>query len=392
MKINVPENAEKIIKVLEDAGYHADIVGGCVRDSILGRIPGDYDITTDALPETVRSCFAKTVDTGMKHGTVTVIEGGEPYEVTTYRIDGEYKDNRHPVSVSFTENLEEDLARRDFTVNAMAYNPERGLTDPYGGLSDISKRIIRAVGNPEKRFGEDALRILRAIRFSSVLNFDIEEKTSMAAKTMAPRLSDVSSERIYTEWKKLLGGERAYEVVNEYKSVISVFLPELDSAEITDKNIFDGLDAEERQLLLFALSDGREGFLKAAKRLKVDNKTRDTGAAVLANLTLLDRPSDVELRKFLLGKEDRVAMICARLCCRMGLCDKDTAERVGALILADVPRRINQLAVGGAEMKSIGLSGEKIGLVLEKLLFAVAALLVENERDNLISFAQKLAL
>ena len=195
MKISIPKGAQRIITVLENREYHADIVGGCVRDSVLGRAPDDYDITTDALPDEVRAIFEKTVDTGIRHGTVTVIEDGTPYEVTTYRIDGEYKDNRHPVSVSFTKNLKEDLARRDFTVNAMAYNAERGLYDPYGGMEDIASKTVRAVGDAEKRFDEDALRILRAVRFSSVLGFDIEEKTAAAVKDKALNLSDVS--RLY---------------------------------------------------------------------------------------------------------------------------------------------------------------------------------------------------
>lgn len=388
MEINIPKGAQKIITVLENNGYRADIVGGCVRDSILGREPGDYDITTDALPEKVRALFSKTVDTGIKHGTVAVIEEGEVYEVTTYRIDGEYKDNRHPVSVCFTENLKEDLARRDFTVNAMAYNSRSGLYDPYSGLTDLYAGVIRAVGDAQKRFEEDALRILRAIRFSSVLDFDIEKRTADALRRSAERLRDVSRERILVEWKKLLGGARAYDVISEYLSVICVFLPELKNLKMPKKSDFDSLCAQERQLLLFALSSGRDGFLSSAEELKMDNKMKKTGVSVLENLTLRQRPSEVELRLFLVGKDDNVSLMASRLCCRLGLCEADTCERVERLIEADSVRRLNQLAVGGKEMGDIGLSGEKISKMLRMLLLAVARGEIKNTKEELLRFSQ----
>ena len=389
MEINMPEGAQKIIAVLENNGYRADIVGGCVRDSILGRNPGDYDITTDALPEKVRALFSKTVDTGIKHGTVTVIEDGQSYEVTTYRIDGEYRDNRHPVSVSFTENLKEDLARRDFTVNAMAYSSRRGLYDPYHGLTDLYAGVIRAVGDAQKRFDEDALRILRAIRFSSVLDFDIEEKTSAALRRSAIRLRDVSRERIFVEWKKLLGGVRAYDVISEYLSVICVFLPALENLKMPKKSDFDSLCAQERQLLLFALSSGRDGFLSSAQELKMDNKMKKTGAAVLESLTLRRRPSESELRLFLVGKDDNVSLMASKLCCRLGLCEEDTYERVVKLIETDSVRRLNQLNVGGNEISAIGLSGEKIAKMLQMLLGAAAKGEIKNTKEELLKFAQK---
>lgn len=388
MEINIPKGAQKIITVLENNGYRADIVGGCVRDSILGREPGDYDITTDALPEKVRALFSKTVDTGIKHGTVAVIEEGEVYEVTTYRIDGEYKDNRHPVSVCFTENLKEDLARRDFTVNAMAYNSRSGLYDPYSGLTDLYAGVIRAVGDAQKRFEEDALRILRAIRFSSVLDFDIEKRTADALRRSAERLRDVSRERILVEWKKLLGGARAYDVISEYLSVICVFLPELKNLKMPKKSDFDSLCAQERQLLLFALSSGRDGFLSSAEELKMDNKMKKTGVSVLESLTLRQRPSEVELRLFLVGKDDNVSLMASRLCCRLGLCESDTCERVERLIEADSVRRLNQLAVGGKEMGDIGLSGEKISKMLRMLLLAVARGEIKNTKEELLRFSQ----
>ena len=188
MILEIPKNAETILHILEKAGYEAYVVGGCVRDSILGRSPDDWDITTSAKPEQVKALFHRTVDTGLQHGTVTVLMEKEGYEVTTYRVDGEYEDGRHPKEVTFTASLEEDLKRRDFTINAMAYNPSSGLVDLFGGLEDIERKIIRCVGDPLERFTEDALRIMRAVRFSAQLGFAIEEETRKALKVLAPNL------------------------------------------------------------------------------------------------------------------------------------------------------------------------------------------------------------
>ena len=204
MEIRMPENAKKVIETLEAAGYEAYIVGGCVRDSILGREPGDWDITTAARPEQVKALFRRTIDTGIKHGTVTVMFGKEAYEVTTYRVDGEYSDHRRPDSVEFTANLEEDLKRRDFTINAMAYSPSAGVIDLFGGMDDLDNKVIKAVGDPLARFDEDALRILRAIRFAGQLDFTIERDTRKAMILRAQFLQDISAERIRVELDKLL--------------------------------------------------------------------------------------------------------------------------------------------------------------------------------------------
>ena len=204
MTINIPQKAEQILHILNEAGYEAYVVGGCVRDSILDRVPGDWDITTSALPEQVKELFHRTVDTGIQHGTVTVMMGKEGFEVTTYRVDGEYHDGRHPDAVTFTRSLEEDLKRRDFTINAMAYHPEHGLVDLFGGMEDINRKIIRCVGDPVERFTEDALRMLRAVRFSAQLGFTVEENTKAALARMSGNLEHVSAERIQTELVKLL--------------------------------------------------------------------------------------------------------------------------------------------------------------------------------------------
>ena len=227
--IRIPKDAAEIIEKLEQAGYEAYVVGGCVRDSILGREPGDWDITTSASPEQVKAIFPRTIDTGIEHGTVTVMEHHVGYEVTTYRVDGRYEDGRHPSSVTFTRNLDEDLLRRDFTINAMAYNPRSGLVDRYDGMGDLKRGCIRCVGVPEERFGEDALRILRALRFASQLGFTIEEQTLAAMRKLAPKLEAVSAERVRVELVKMLGGMHPELLVTAYETgVTKIILPEWD--------------------------------------------------------------------------------------------------------------------------------------------------------------------
>ena len=196
MQIQIPRQVEQIIRTLNENGYEAYAVGGCVRDTLLGREPEDWDITTSARPEQVKALFRRTIDTGIQHGTVTVMLNRTGYEVTTYRIDGEYEDGRHPKQVEFTANLLEDLRRRDFTINAMAYSHETGIVDAFGGVEDLERRVIRCVGDAMERFTEDALRILRAIRFSAQLDFVIEEETQKAISVIAPNLAKVSRERV----------------------------------------------------------------------------------------------------------------------------------------------------------------------------------------------------
>ena len=237
MELRIPEKAEIILHTLEEAGYEAYVVGGCVRDSILGRSPDDWDITTSAKPEEVKALFRRTVDTGLVHGTVTVMLDKEGFEVTTYRVDGEYEDGRHPKEVSFTASLEEDLKRRDFTINAMAYNPKRGLVDLFGGVQDMENRIIRCVGNPLERFTEDALRILRAVRFSAQLGFSIEGETLKVISVLAPNLKYVSAERIQVELLKLLVSPHPDYLRTAYEAGITKeILPEFDRCMETEQN------------------------------------------------------------------------------------------------------------------------------------------------------------
>lgn len=233
MTINIPQKAAAILDRLHEAGHEAYVVGGCVRDSILGTEPDDWDITTSASPEEVKQVFSRTIDTGIEHGTVTVRMGGENFEVTTYRIDGRYEDHRHPDTVRFTRSLEEDLKRRDFTVNAMAYNEQDGLVDLFDGMGDLTRRTVRCVGDPCERFDEDALRVLRAVRFCAKLGFSLDPGTREAAKQYAPSLRFVSAERIRTELEKLIVSPHPEDIEMAYEcGITAVVLPEFD-AEMT---------------------------------------------------------------------------------------------------------------------------------------------------------------
>lgn len=224
VQMRIPPQVEKIIRILQKHGYEAYAVGGCVRDTLLGRVPGDWDITTSALPEQVKALFYRTIDTGIEHGTVTVMMEHVGYEVTTYRIDGEYEDCRHPKQVEFTSNLLEDLKRRDFTINAMAYSQRTGIVDAFDGMGDLEKRIIRCVGDATERFTEDALRILRAIRFSAQLNFLIEEKTWNVIFEIAPNIAKVSKERIQVELTKTLLSDNPERIGQVFETGISRYI------------------------------------------------------------------------------------------------------------------------------------------------------------------------
>lgn len=237
MIINLPKDVKLITETLADAGFESYAVGGCVRDSLLGRTPNDWDITTSARPEDVKRIFRRTVDTGIKHGTVTVLLGSEGYEVTTYRIDGEYLDGRHPENVEFTSSLKEDLRRRDFTINAMAYNDRDGLVDVFGGIEDLNNKTIRCVGNPSERFSEDALRLLRAIRFAAQLGYSIEPATYDAIKELAPTLAKVSAERIQAELVKILTSPHPELIKTAYETGLTkTFIPELDKCFECEQN------------------------------------------------------------------------------------------------------------------------------------------------------------
>ena len=273
--IEIPKPAEEIIETLNSHGFEAYAVGGCVRDSLLGKKPQDWDITTSAKPQEIKTVFGRTIDTGIAHGTVTIMRGKEGYEVTTYRIDGEYEDGRHPKDVTYTSNLEEDLKRRDFTINAMAYHPKTGLIDIFEGIQDLENKIIRCVGNPMDRFTEDALRILRAVRFSAQLGFTIESQTREAIKTIAPNLIHISKERIQMELTKLLLSNHPNYVKMVFEYGIASYISKTFAC-IDPKQIAIGNDLPSIRHLRWAAllkhQDAKEAKT-ILKELKMDNDT-----------------------------------------------------------------------------------------------------------------------
>lgn len=237
MTLEIPADVGYIIHKLQEAGFEAYAVGGCVRDALLCRTPADWDITTSAMPEEVKKLFSHTFDTGIEHGTVTVLINRVGYEVTTYRIDGKYSDHRHPESVTFTRSLEEDLKRRDFTINAMAYNEREGLVDLYNGRQDLSEKKIRAVGDPKARFSEDALRMMRAVRFAAQLDFTVEADTADAIRELADEIRMISAERIQTELVKLVTSDHPERMIDLYRMGLTArFMPEFDRAMETEQN------------------------------------------------------------------------------------------------------------------------------------------------------------
>lgn len=320
MRIQIPEKANRIISVLTEAGFEAYVVGGCVRDAILGRTAADWDITTNALPSQVKALFPRTVDTGLQHGTVTVMQGKEGFEVTTYRIDGEYLDGRHPDRVIFTPSLLEDLKRRDFTVNAMAYNEKDGLVDAFDGLGDLKRRQIRCVGDPKERFTEDALRILRAARFSAQLGFEIEEKTKAALSEFAQSLSRVSAERIQAELVKLLVSPHpeVFRVLWE-TGISAVVLPEFDACmETPQKNPHHCRSVGEHTL--YALP-----FVEPEKVLRLAVLLHDIGKP-------LTRTTDEEGVDHFYGHAQKGAEMANQILRRLKF-DNDTRKKAVKLVL-----------------------------------------------------------
>lgn len=386
----LPERVRFIIDRLEAKGHVASVVGGCVRDFLLSRPVNDYDLTTSATPTQIKAAFSdfNTVDTGIKHGTVTVVIDKRCYEITTYRTDGDYKDNRHPETVNFTSSLEEDLARRDFTVNAIAYNPTVGYTDPFGGMADLEGRLIRAVGDPEKRFDEDGLRIMRAIRFSSVLGFSIEEDTARAIHGKRELLRNIARERLNVEWRKLMSGEGAYEILSEYSDVIAVFLPELENLVLPDREAFLGADTTARMLSLFYLScrDSESSYESAMRELRSDNSTRVGGVGVLRAVKSLSLSSlrDALISLSVHGAEATLGAL--RLLKLLGKTGQDEEKMLDAALSSGIPYTLGGLDIKGGDVAGEGYRGEEIGEQLSRLLRAVIEGECENERGKLIAY------
>ena len=379
----LPASVEYIIKKLSDSGYRGDIVGGCVRDFLLERELSDYDITTNATPCEVKRVFEgeKIIDTGIKHGTVTLVIDKVPYEITTWRIDGEYLDARHPSGIEFARELRLDLERRDFTMNAICYNPTHKFTDCFGGIEDIKNGIIRTVGDAEKRFSEDALRILRALRFSSTLGFKIEEKTRAAIFKMSHLLKNLSRERVFSEWQRMLAGMHFHKIILEYAPVISVAIPGIDVSLIKDEEAFSESPALARGISLFADANG---YGDAMRSLHSDNKSLKIGTTVLENINGAAK-TDIDLLR-LLSKTDREsAELLLRVRSIRKASGKEDIERLFRLLSKNPAYKISHLKISGDDLLKMGFSGARVGEALSFLLSSVICGKCENTYDALVS-------
>ena len=400
MIIDLPKNVENIIERLKEHGFEGFAVGGCVRDSLLKKTPTDWDITTDALPEDMKKIFKKTFDTGIAHGTVTVLMDGVGYELTTYRIDGNYSDGRHPDSVSFSKNLSEDLCRRDFTVNAMAYSHNKGIVDLFGGRKDLQNGIIRAVGDAKKRFDEDALRMLRAVRFAAQLGFKIDDDTFEAIKEKAKLLSKVSKERIFVELNKSLNGEFAQNIKMIYTSGLYRYIGKEFSK--LDENIYDFYPRKfpNKKHMYWAAFleniENAEAVKKILFELKSDNATRNNTYLLVKELKNPLPSSDEDIRWSLhrIGADlfcDYIEILKSDKK-NVDILDKiDTIENRYSLILKENHAyEISMLDITGKDLMDIGISkGPKIGEVLEFLLKKVIENPLNNEKSSLLRLAKE---
>lgn len=436
--INIPYEIKLILSKLRENGHEAYIIGGCVRDSILGNTPKDYDVTTSALPHETERVFRdhRVIETGLKHGTVTVLVNKMPVEITTYRIDSDYSDNRRPDSVTFTKNLEEDTSRRDFTMNAIAIDEFGNIKDFHGGVDDIENKIIRCVGDPDKRFSEDALRILRAIRFSSVLGFDIEENTRSAIFSNKELLQNISRERIASEFIKLLCGQNARKVITEYIDVIGVFIPEALPMKGFDQrnyhHIYDilehtaaAVDNTPNEPILrlaaflhdigkpstFTIKDDIGHFYGHAavsaqmsreilNRLKFDNYTKDT---VIKLVKLHDgqiSETETAVKRFMNKHSPEIFFMLLDLKRADNLAQAPQyhirTEMLAGLraIGEDIINReecfsLKQLAINGKDLIEIGYTpGRDIGECLNYLLEEVINQHTDNNKESLLQLAK----
>lgn len=415
MIIQIPENAKKIIETLEQNGYEAYIVGGCVRDAILQKTPMDWDITTSAKPEETKKFFRRTIDTGIEHGTVTIMIGKEGYEVTTYRVDGKYEDHRRPKTVSFTANLVEDLKRRDFTMNAMAYNEKDGLQDPFFGVKDLERGLIRCVGIAEERFDEDALRILRALRFASQLNFAIEDETKKAMEKKRKFLTKISVERIQVELTKLLCSNYPEKLLEGKElGITSIILPEFDDLlqVVDEKCLFTMLKSVRnhhilRYAVLFAYfsnpqieggvdQKGEEKSKQILKGLKFDNDTIKKVSRLVkyAFYPLEKQMSMTEVRWAIyeVGVELFPLLLEMKKAMAVGSGQKEHLEHLENVeqMYHEILEKnqcvcLKQLALNGQDLKAVGIvEGIKIGENLQKLLEMVLDDPEKNSKEKLL--------
>ena len=440
MQIRLPDKVHRIIETLTAAGYEAYAVGGCVRDCLLGRTPNDWDITTSARPDETKELFPRTIDTGIKHGTVTVMLDKEGFEVTTYRIDGAYEDSRHPKEVTFTASLEEDLKRRDFTINAMAYNEQTGLVDIFGGMRDIEYGIIRCVGNAEERFTEDALRMLRAVRFSAQLGYRIEEETKQAIRKLAPNLQLISAERIQAELVKLVTSTHPEYLRTAYETGITKhILPEFDRCMETAQNnphhcysvgehILHSMqeiapDKVLRLGMLFhdigkpqTLTVDEEGIThnkghavtgekmtKAIlRRLKFDNNTIDKVSKIVLYHDQEIGSTDSGVRRAInrMGEDFFPLLFDVRYADIQAQSDYEREEKLQTLayikeIYDGIRGRqeclgLKDLAVTGSDLIALGMpAGREIGVLLKELLEIVLEEPERNTREELLSISKE---
>lgn len=442
MTMDMPKNVDTAINLLQSAGFEAYAVGGCVRDSLLGKTPNDWDITTSAKPEDMKSVFADfhCIDTGIKHGTVTVVIDGEPLEITTFRLDGEYEDNRHPKSVTFTSNLGADLGRRDFTVNAMAYSKMTGTVDLFGGENDLKNKIIRCVGDPDRRFNEDALRILRALRFASALDFEIEEKTAQSLLKNRALLGNISEERIAKELLKLVCGKGAKRILTDFAPVLFEILPELQPMyknshdnphhcyDIYEHTLIavESIDPEPTLRFAMLLHDcGKPAVKKFDEngvahfyghqrisaeisaqilaRLKVSNKFRDEILFLVSNHDRWELYENTEkmpryLSKFGLDgvlkllKVMRADVLAQSPEYRYRLDQIADAEEIAKNLTAQKPcLSLRELQINGRTLMDIGIpQGRKLGAVLAQLLDEVIDGVTKNTQEALTTRAREI--
>lgn len=402
--ISMPYEVTVALSLLNNNGFEAYIVGGCVRDSLLGVLPKDWDITTSAKPEEIIWCFKnyRTINTGLKHGTVTVIINGKQLEVTTYRIDGRYTDNRHPDSVVFTEKISHDLKRRDFTINSLAYN-KQGLVDLFGGAEDIKNKTIRCVGEPDERFKEDGLRILRALRFASVLGFDIDENTSFSIHRNKDLLNNISGERISAEFSKLITGVNYHNIMNDYRDVIEVFIPELSKIGEKDWNhILSSMNFADGVILKLALILYKTGNSEnILKNLKYDSKTIKSVKTMEKYNDEEILPDKVSIKKQLntMDYDNYTNLLKFKTAIFMANKNKYEHElnniKNAKIILNDITNNkecynLKMLTINGEDLMNAGIpKGIILGSVLNELLNLVIEEKLENNKGTLINYVKK---
>ncbi len=392
--MKIPEYVAFALDRLEEKGFSAYLVGGCVRDFIMGITPHDFDITTNAAPHEIEECFndIKTLDIGKKHGTITLVFDKECVEVTTYRIDGEYKDSRHPESVTFTDKIEDDLSRRDFTMNAIAYSPKRGFVDSFDGRGDIDKKRIVCVGNPEKRFDEDALRIMRALRFSSRLGFEIEKETSDAIHKQKELLCNIAMERINSEFVGILDGKGVANIVLGYYDVLCTFIPSLGSVDYDSLSRADRFCRITKLSLFFSHFADTKELTDLMKYMKFDNSTVKSVTAVVSLFnSYFSKLNDADIKKAVskIGVENTEVLYQALYC---HLNDKkclSALQRLEMFVENGSCMTISALDIKGDQIiNTYNINPSETGKILSRLLDDVIEEIIPNKNTALLERAQ----